>query len=154
MFRALSLLFSPSKTWERMALKTPSAATIFLISVLPLMAITFGAEGVKVAIHGRNLERCEAIVREITEAGGEALAVQGDVAAEAGCVALGDAVDQLLVAVEHHRRWPDLHRSALDAAPKTPTPTTCTTPIRGKPDMSNLGVEIQRLGRAANGIAA
>ena len=56
------------------------------------IAKTLAAEGVKVAIHGRNRERCEEIVREITEAGGEALAVQGDVAAEAGCVALGDAV--------------------------------------------------------------
>jgi hypothetical protein len=45
MFRALSLLFSPSKTWERMALKTPSAFTIFLISLVPLMVVTFGVEG-------------------------------------------------------------------------------------------------------------
>ena len=45
MFRALSLLFSPSKTWERMALKNPKAITIFLISLIPLMIVTFGIEG-------------------------------------------------------------------------------------------------------------
>ncbi len=45
MIRALNLLFAPSKTWERMALKPPNAATIVLISLLPLMAITFAVEG-------------------------------------------------------------------------------------------------------------
>jgi hypothetical protein len=45
MIRALNLLFTPSKTWERMALKPPSAATVFLISLLPLIAITFAVEG-------------------------------------------------------------------------------------------------------------
>jgi hypothetical protein len=45
MLRALSLLFSPSKTWERMALKPPHAVTIILVSLLPLIVITFGIEG-------------------------------------------------------------------------------------------------------------
>jgi hypothetical protein len=45
MIRALNLLFAPSKTWERMALKPPSAATILVVSLLPLIAITFAVEG-------------------------------------------------------------------------------------------------------------
>src|SRR5262245_60482691 len=45
MIRALNLLFAPSKTWERMALKPPNAATVVLISLLPLIAITFAVEG-------------------------------------------------------------------------------------------------------------
>ena len=45
MVRSLNLLFAPSKTWERMALKQPHAATIVLISLLPLIILTFGAEG-------------------------------------------------------------------------------------------------------------
>ncbi len=45
MLRALTLLFSPGKTWERMALKPPNALTVVIISLLPLMAVTLAAEG-------------------------------------------------------------------------------------------------------------
>jgi hypothetical protein len=45
MLRALRLLFSPSKTWEAMALNPPHAVTIILVSLLPLMVVTFGVEG-------------------------------------------------------------------------------------------------------------
>ncbi|HTG43428.1 MAG TPA: YIP1 family protein [Verrucomicrobiae bacterium] len=45
MVRALSLLFAPDKTWERMALKPPNIAFIVLVSLLPLMAVTLAVEG-------------------------------------------------------------------------------------------------------------
>jgi hypothetical protein len=44
MIRALNLLIAPAKTWERMALKPPGAATVLAISLLPLIAITFAVE--------------------------------------------------------------------------------------------------------------
>jgi hypothetical protein len=45
MVRALKLLLTPDKTWERMALKPPNLFTILIISVLPLMIVTLGVEG-------------------------------------------------------------------------------------------------------------
>ncbi len=45
MVRALKLLFAPDKTWEKMALNPPRAATLVLLSLLPLIAITFAVEG-------------------------------------------------------------------------------------------------------------
>jgi hypothetical protein len=45
MVRALKLLFAPGKTWETMALKQPGVFTIFIISILPLMAVTLAVEG-------------------------------------------------------------------------------------------------------------
>jgi hypothetical protein len=45
MVRALTLLITPGKTWERMALKPPNVFTVVLISLLPLIAITSAVEG-------------------------------------------------------------------------------------------------------------
>jgi NAD(P)-dependent dehydrogenase (short-subunit alcohol dehydrogenase family) len=56
------------------------------------IARTLAAEGVTTVIHGRDTERCAAVVAEITQAGGHALPAIGDVATEAGCAAIGDAV--------------------------------------------------------------
>ena len=51
-------------------------------------AITCAAEGALVAVHGRNAERGEAVVRTITEAGGQAAFFAADVSEEAACDAL------------------------------------------------------------------
>jgi len=56
------------------------------------IAKTLAAEGASVVIHGRNAERCQTVAGEITAAGGKALVTTGDVATEAGCQAVGDAV--------------------------------------------------------------
>jgi len=56
------------------------------------IARTLAAEGASVVIHGRNAERCQTVADEITAAGGKALVTTGDVATEAGCQAVGDAV--------------------------------------------------------------
>ena len=56
------------------------------------IARTLAAEGASVVIHGRNAERCQTVAGEITAAGGKALVTTGDVATEAGCQAVGDAV--------------------------------------------------------------
>src|SRR4051794_40723749 len=42
-------------------------------------ALAFAREGAKVAVASRNLERCQDTVRDITEQGGEAIAVRLDV---------------------------------------------------------------------------
>lgn len=55
-------------------------------------AITCAAEGADVAVHGRNAERGEAVVRAITDAGGSAAFFAADVADEAACEALIAAV--------------------------------------------------------------
>jgi len=56
------------------------------------IAKTLAAEGVRVAIHGRDIGRCNQVVSEIVAAGGEAFAVAGDTATEAGSAAVADAV--------------------------------------------------------------
>jgi NAD(P)-dependent dehydrogenase (short-subunit alcohol dehydrogenase family) len=56
------------------------------------IARTLAAEGASVVIHGRNAERCQTVAGEITAVGGKALVATGDVATEAGCQAVGDAV--------------------------------------------------------------
>ena len=48
-------------------------------------------EGARVVVHGRNVERGAAVVREITAAGGEAVFVPADLADEAACGQLVDA---------------------------------------------------------------
>lgn len=55
-------------------------------------AITCGAEGARVAVHGRNAERGEAVVRTITEAGGTAHFFPADLAGEDACTALVNGV--------------------------------------------------------------
>ena len=58
------------------------------------IAKTLAVEGVTVVVHGRDAERCTAVVAEISRAGGQALIALGDVATEAGCAAIGDTVMQ------------------------------------------------------------
>lgn len=55
------------------------------------IARTLAAEGAKVVVHGRNGERTNAAAASITEAGGEAHAVLGDLACDEGCRQVGDA---------------------------------------------------------------
>lgn len=56
------------------------------------IAKVFSAEGVSVVVHGRNPERAEKIAQEIRDSGGKAHIALGDLATEAGCKAVGDAV--------------------------------------------------------------
>src|ERR1051325_5933195 len=44
MLRALNLLLSPARTWEQMALKPPNIATILIVSLIPLLAVTLAIE--------------------------------------------------------------------------------------------------------------
>jgi NAD(P)-dependent dehydrogenase (short-subunit alcohol dehydrogenase family) len=53
-------------------------------------------EGARVAVHGRSVERGEAVVRAIAAAGGEAVFVAADVADEAACAGLVEAAAQRL----------------------------------------------------------
>lgn len=52
------------------------------------IAVKFAANGCKIVVVGRNLERGEAVVRQIREAGGEAIFVPTDVSDSAQCKAL------------------------------------------------------------------
>jgi 3-oxoacyl-[acyl-carrier protein] reductase len=57
------------------------------------IAEVLAQEGAIVVVHGRNPERTEAVAQGIRKAGGEApLVALGDLATEAGCTAVGDAV--------------------------------------------------------------
>jgi NAD(P)-dependent dehydrogenase (short-subunit alcohol dehydrogenase family) len=51
-------------------------------------AIACAREGARVAVHGRNAERGEAVARKIADAGGEAVFVAADVADEGECARL------------------------------------------------------------------
>ena len=54
-----------------------------------------GKEGYKVAVnYGRSKDAAEGVVRDIKAAGGEAVAIQGDMASERDIVALFAAVDK------------------------------------------------------------
>ncbi len=55
-------------------------------------AILCAGEGARVAVHGRDSARGAAVVREITEAGGEAAFFPAELAREDACQALVDAV--------------------------------------------------------------
>ena len=56
-------------------------------------AIRFAAEGAKVAITGRNVERGEQVVKDIAEKGGDAIFIRSDVRSAADC---RQAVEQTL----------------------------------------------------------
>jgi NAD(P)-dependent dehydrogenase (short-subunit alcohol dehydrogenase family) len=55
------------------------------------IARQFAAEGALVAVHGRNRERGDAVVRDIRDAGGHAVFVAADLSEEAACDAVVDA---------------------------------------------------------------
>src|SRR3982750_2029808 len=55
-------------------------------------ALAFGREGAKVVVSGRRIEAGEETVHRITEAGGEAIFVKGDVTVERDVEALVKAV--------------------------------------------------------------
>jgi NAD(P)-dependent dehydrogenase (short-subunit alcohol dehydrogenase family) len=55
-------------------------------------AILCAREGARVAVHGRDVARGEAVARTIREAGGEAVFVAADVAEEEACTRLVDTV--------------------------------------------------------------
>jgi NAD(P)-dependent dehydrogenase (short-subunit alcohol dehydrogenase family) len=59
-------------------------------------AILCAREGASVAVHGRNAERGDAVVRTIVEAGGTAVFLAADVADEAACTTLVDAAAERL----------------------------------------------------------
>jgi NAD(P)-dependent dehydrogenase (short-subunit alcohol dehydrogenase family) len=54
------------------------------------VAIHCAREGARVAVHGRDVERGNAVVRAITDAGGTAVFVPADLADETACAALVD----------------------------------------------------------------
>ena len=54
-------------------------------------ALLCAREGARVAVHGRNAERGEAVVRAIAEAGGEAAFLAADIADEDACTRLVEA---------------------------------------------------------------
>src|SRR4030095_7218174 len=54
-------------------------------------ALLCAREGARVCVHGRDVARGEAVVRAITQAGGEAVFVTAELADEAACGALVDA---------------------------------------------------------------
>lgn len=60
------------------------------------IARVLAAEGAIVAVHGRDATRTQAVADQITQAGGQAVAVLGDLATEAGCAAVADAVQHTL----------------------------------------------------------
>jgi len=59
-------------------------------------AVMCAREGARVAVHGRDVERGEAVVRSIVQAGGEAVFVAADIAHEDACTGLIDTVADLL----------------------------------------------------------
>jgi hypothetical protein len=63
MLRALNFLFAPGKTWERMALKPPNAITILLITLVPLIVITFAIEGYGLLTLGEKVSDLSAHLR-------------------------------------------------------------------------------------------
>jgi 3-oxoacyl-[acyl-carrier protein] reductase len=88
------------------------------------IAKVLAAEGATVVIHGRNIERCEAVVADIVKAGGKALFVVGDVATENGCKAVGGFVmEQLLgvdILVNNAGGRASSHRTDGNAGPMNP----------------------------------
>jgi 3-oxoacyl-[acyl-carrier protein] reductase len=56
------------------------------------IAKVLAEEGAVVVVHGRSAKRCEQVVAELVVAGGSGSFVTGDLATEAGCAAVGDAV--------------------------------------------------------------
>ena len=93
----------------------------------------FAAEGAKVVLAARRLERLEALKEEINAAGGEAYCVQADVSKEADCIRIVEAaiaqygrIDILVnnagIADGHYRitkcsneRWDDVRRVNMDS---------------------------------------
>lgn len=64
------------------------------------IARTLASEGARVAVHGRSEERAERVAEGIREAGGDAIAVLGDLATDREAEAVGDAVEAELGAVD------------------------------------------------------
>jgi NAD(P)-dependent dehydrogenase (short-subunit alcohol dehydrogenase family) len=58
------------------------------------MAKGLAEHGARVAIVGRNLEKAEAVVKEITASGGEAKAFQADVSSRESLIQVADEIDQ------------------------------------------------------------
>jgi NAD(P)-dependent dehydrogenase (short-subunit alcohol dehydrogenase family) len=58
------------------------------------MAKGLAEHGARVAIVGRNLEKAEAVVKEITASGGEAKAFQADVSSRDSLIQVADEIDQ------------------------------------------------------------
>ena len=64
------------------------------------IARVLAAEGAVVAIHGRDEERARSISEEVRAAGGSSVVALGDLASEAGCARVADAVDAALGGVD------------------------------------------------------
>lgn len=60
------------------------------------VAIRCAGEGARVAVHGRDVARGSAVVRAITEAGGDAVFVPAELAEEAACATLVDSAAERL----------------------------------------------------------
>jgi 3-oxoacyl-[acyl-carrier protein] reductase len=64
------------------------------------IARTLAAEGATVVIHGRHAGRAEEVVAQIKKQGGQVLVALGDLATEAGCIAVGDSIIQALSGID------------------------------------------------------
>jgi 3-oxoacyl-[acyl-carrier protein] reductase len=88
------------------------------------IAKVLAAEGAAVVVHGRSVERCEAVVDDIVRAGGEALFVVGDVATEGGCNSVCDFVMERLsgidILVNNAGGRASSHRTDVKAGPMNP----------------------------------
>jgi NAD(P)-dependent dehydrogenase (short-subunit alcohol dehydrogenase family) len=60
------------------------------------VALLCAREGARVCVHGRHVERGTAVVRAITEAGGSAVFVPGDLAEQAACATLVETAAERL----------------------------------------------------------
>ncbi len=65
------------------------------------IAEMLAAEGASVVVHGRDAERTEAVAAGIRAAGGDAMAVVGDLTTDAGADAVADAVGEVDILVNN-----------------------------------------------------
>jgi 3-oxoacyl-[acyl-carrier protein] reductase len=56
------------------------------------VALAFASEGAKVAVVGRNKDRCQQVTNQISKSGGSAVGIQADVASEADVAAMVEQV--------------------------------------------------------------
>jgi NAD(P)-dependent dehydrogenase (short-subunit alcohol dehydrogenase family) len=64
------------------------------------IATMLAAEGAQVVVHGRNVERANAVAKSIIDNGGQATVALGDLSTETGAAAVGDAVEQAVSGID------------------------------------------------------
>jgi NADP-dependent 3-hydroxy acid dehydrogenase YdfG len=79
------------------------------------IAKMLAAEGASVVVHGRDAERTAAVAAELRAAGGDAVAVIGDLATDAGADAVSDAAGDVDVLVNNAGYYDGLPWSAVTA---------------------------------------